>query len=437
METLQQQPSITLNEKWRPLFTSDSKYYLLTGGRGSGKTFAISYFALTLISIEAGHRVAVYRATMVSSEDSIMRDIKDMAQQLPNAHEFNIQGKRIVNTETGSEIFFKGIQTSRLDYTAAVKGLANCTTFILDEAEELTDEALWDKISDTFRTKHRQIRMLISLNPATREHWIYNRFIVENGWKENENGTKNNITYIHTTYNDNRKHIDQEKVKEWDRAAITRPDYYQHTILGGWRARAVGVVFTEWEILGNEWFWDQERGIYNPKDSNVNTRWLYERDGNDQIYGQDYGYYPDATTLVRVLIDRHNKILYVHECFYKHSLDTNDIAALNVHWAGKEDLIVADNAEARLINELQQHCNIIDCKKGPDSVTAGVQTLRDFKIVVTPESTNLIKELNNYVWDENKIDKPVKGKWDHCIDALRYAVMYEMLDSYADDAYVG
>lgn len=366
-----------------------------------------------------------------------MQDMKDMAGSLPNAADFEIQGTKIINKKTKSEIFFKGIQTSNLSHTASLKGLAGCSTFILDEAEELVDESIWDKIDDTFRSNKHQIRMILSLNPTTREHWIYNRFIVENGWKEGQCGSKNNISYIHTSYLDNLKHLDENKIAKWEKTKQTRPDYYEHTVLGGWRQTAEGVVYSNWEVLGDEWFWDQDRGIYNPKDKNMNTRWLYMRDGNDQIYGQDYGFSPDATTLIRVLIDRYNKRLFLHECFYKKTLETSDIAALNVHWAGEEDLIVADNAEPRLINELRKFCNIIDCKKGPDSVTAGVQMIRDFKMFVTPESKNIIKELNNYCWDPNKIDKPIKGKWDHTLDAIRYAVMYEMMDTYSDDFYIG
>ena len=156
---------VTLNEKWNSLFTSRDNYFVLTGGRGSGKSFSLSFFALSLIGSSPGHRVAVYRATMVASRDSIMQDMKDLVPKFPNAEEYEVMDTKIVNTRTGSEIFFKGIQTSRKDYTAAVKGLSNCTTFILDEAEEMNDEDLWDKIDDTFRTITHQLRLNSFIEP--------------------------------------------------------------------------------------------------------------------------------------------------------------------------------------------------------------------------------------------------------------------------------
>ena len=454
METASESPQtsqIILNPKWRPLFTSDSNYYLLTGGRGSGKSFALSYFALTLISLEAGHRIAVYRATMVSAKDSIMQDMKDLAEKLPNIADFEIKDREIINKDTGSSIFFKGIQTSRLDYTAALKGLSNCTTFILDEAEELRNKDLWQKIDDSFRTTNKQLRMIISLNPTTREHWIYNTFMLNNQWKEAEwsipestqepvkclsdgCGTKDNITYIHTTYLDNIDNLAPHKVRQWENYRDTDPDYYEHGVLGGWRARAKGVIFTDWEWMNPDWEWDTHRGmIYDINDPNQLTRvkWLGECG-----YGQDYGWYPDVTTLVRVGIDKKAGIIYLDECFYEQNLKTQHIIAKNLEHAGPNALIVADNSENRIISEVSAYCNIIACKKGPDSVTSGIQTMKNFKLVITPRSENLAKELQNYIWDEKKIDKHKESpedKWNHAIDGIRYYVMHEILDGYSED----
>ena len=427
----QETKPITLNPKWRPLFTSNDTYYLLTGGRGSGKSFAISYFALSLISIESGHRVAVYRATMVSAKNSIIQTMKDLAVTLPNVDEFEIKEREIINKTTGSSIFFKGIQTSRLDYTAALKGLEGCTTFILDEAEELVDQDLWDKIDDSFRLVGKQIRMIISLNPTTREHWIYRHFILDNGWNEGQCGSHDDVTYIHTSYLDNIENLAPKKVRAWEKAKIKRPDYYKHVIEGGWRARAKGAVFTNVSKMDPTWVWD-ERGIYDPNDKNQATRFKWF---GTPGFGQDYGWHPDVSTLAKVAIDRKKGIIYIHECFYENNLTTAQIIRRNIEHAG-DNLIVADSQEKRLIDEISSYCNIIPCTKGPGSVVEGIQKMLDYEIVITPTSLNAIREFNNYSWDEKKIDKPKEtpdGKWDHIIDAVRYYVDHELLDSYSTD----
>ena len=424
--------TITLNKKWQPLFTSDDTYYLLTGGRGSGKSFAISYFALGLISVESGHRVAVYRATMVSVKNSIMQTMKDLAAQLPNIDEFEIKEREIVNKVTGSSIFFKGIQTARLDYTAALKGLEGCTTFILDEAEELTDIDLWDKINDSFRLLNKQIRMIISLNPTTREHWIYQHFILQNGWNEGECGSKDDITYIHSSYLDNLSNLAPKKIRAWEKAKTTRPDYYKHVIEGGWRARAQGAIFTNWSVMSPDWEWE-ERGIIDTTDTNQATRFKWM--GNVG-YGQDYGFSPDVSTLIKVGIDKRLGKIYLHECFYESSLSTQQIINMNMQFAGKDGLIVGDNSEMRLINDIARYCNIIPCTKGPDSIVSGIKIMQDYELVVTPSSVNLMRELNNYSWDKKKIDKHLEtpdDKWNHAIDGVRYYVMHELLDGYSED----
>ena len=73
----------------------------------------------------------------------------------------------------------------------------------------------------------------------------------------------------------------------------------------------------------------------------------------------------------------------------------------------RDGLIVADSAEPRLITELKRHCNVKPSIKGQGSVTYGISLLQDYDLVVSPDSTNLIKELNNYRWLERKSNTPI------------------------------
>lgn len=82
----------------------------------------------------------------------------------------------IINKKSKSEIIFRGLKTSSGDQTANLKSLQGVTTWILDEAEELTDEATFDKINLSVRIKGKHNRVILILNPSTKEHWIYQRF---------------------------------------------------------------------------------------------------------------------------------------------------------------------------------------------------------------------------------------------------------------------
>jgi phage terminase large subunit len=181
---------------------------------------------------------------------------------------------------------------------------------------------------------------------------------------------------------------------------VRRPQKFKHQILGGWLDKAEGVIFSNWTIG------------------------KYEHIGTT-IYGQDFGFSNDPTTLVECNIDTSNKRIYINECFSLQGLTTSQINNLNKQHA-KDGLIVADSAEPRLISELSSAgLNIVPTIKGQGSVTFGISLLLDYDLIVTPESVNLIKELNNYCWLEKKSNTPIDNH-NHLIDALRYAVSYQL-----------
>ena len=47
--------------------------------------------------------------------------------------------------------------------------------------------------------------------------------------------------------------------------------------------------------------------------------------------------------------------------------------------------------------------------------------MQDYELIITPESHNLKKELNNYAWSNRKAGVPIDN-YNHCIDAARYIV---------------
>jgi len=117
------------------------------------------------------------------------------------------------------------------------------------------------------------------------------------------------------------------------------------------------------------------------------------------------------------------------------NLTTSQIANLNKQHA-KDSLIVADSAEPRLITELSNlGLNIVPTIKGQGSVTYGISLLQDYDLIVTPESINLIKELNNYCWLEKKSNTPIDNH-NHLLDALRYAVSYQLENPHKGNYYI-
>ena len=108
---------------------------------------------------------------------------------------------------------------------------------------------------------------------------------------------------------------------------------------------------------------------------------------------------------------------------YKHGLKTKDIYQLNKEAAG-DNIIIADLAEGRLIEELEELGNNIErCTKGAGSIVYGINLIKGFDVIVDPNSIELIEELNNYAWLGKKDGIPMDD-FNHIIDAWRYAATY-------------
>jgi phage terminase large subunit len=389
---------VTISNKYDNL-GSDSRYFIITGGRGSSKSFSITTF-LSLLTRESGHIILFTRYTLVSAHVSIIPEFIEKIELLGMANDFAVTKDEILNIKTGSKIIFKGIKTSSGTQTANLKSLQGVTTFVLDEAEELTDEDTFDKIDLSIRHKTKQNRVILILNPATKEHFIYQRFFEGKGIEGGANTIKGDTTYIHTTYFDNIHNLSESFLSQINTIKERRPDKYKHQILGGWLDKAEGVIFTNWTI-----------GKF--------------KDVGSVVYGQDFGFSADPTTLVATSIDSVNKVIYLKLYLYQTGLTTSDIYRLNKSIAN-DCLIVADSAEPRLINELRDKgLNIMEAIKGQGSVTYGISLLQDYDLIVDEDSIDLIKELNNYSWLERKSKTPI-DKHNHALDAIRYAVGYQL-----------
>jgi len=171
---------LKLNKKYNPLFNSDARYFLITGGRGSGKSFAVTVF-LTLLTMTKGIRILFTRFTMTSAHLSIIPEFLEKIGLLGFDEVFSINKKEVVNTKNNSDILFRGIRTSAGNQTASLKSLQGISTWVLDEAEELVDENIFDTIDLSIREKGIHNRVILILNPVTKEHWIYKRFFEDKG----------------------------------------------------------------------------------------------------------------------------------------------------------------------------------------------------------------------------------------------------------------
>lgn len=141
-------------------------------------------------------------------------------------------------------------------------------------------------------------------------------------------------------------------------------------------------------------------------------------------HGLDFGYMNDPTALVSIYYADH--ALWLDELLYMPGL-TNDKIAERLR--GLDGAIVADSAEMKSIDEIKNYGirNIEPAVKGNDSIKNGIQILQRYPLNITSRSLNLIKEVRNYKYKENKItgeitNEPV-DKFNHLLDAARYVAL--------------
>ena len=136
-------------------------------------------------------------------------------------------------------------------------------------------------------------------------------------------------------------------------------------------------------------------------------------------FGLDFGFVQDPDACDKVAIDEKRKIIYIDEQFHEYGQTTDELAAKVISLP--KGLIIADSAEARLINDLQMKTKrkIQAVKKTPGSVMHGIRLMQNYKLVVTPRSVNTKKELNNYAWATKGKEAPIDD-YNHHIDEIRY-----------------
>lgn len=398
---------IKIPKKYKPLFDQShgKRYIIITGGRGSGKSFAASTYICRDLWGSSGKRVLYTRYTMSSAEISIIPEFTEKIELLGGLDFFEVKTKDIKCTATGSDILFRGIKTSSGNQTAKLKSIQGVSTFVIDEAEEMTDEASFDKIDLSIRTSNAKNTVILILNPTTKEHWIYQRWFEDHLAHVNIDGyqipvsTHPDVIHIHTTYLDNLDNLDDSFLDQINRIKQDNPEKYRNIVLGGWLEKAEGVVFENWQI-----------GDFD--------------ESLPYCYGLDFGYSPDPTAMVKVAIDSKKRLMYLDECLYANELSVDQlIEAVQRNIKRQRDLIVCDTNEKRTVAAMAKaRLNVSKTVKYAGSIQDGIRKMQDFQIIITPRSTNLKKELNNYVWNDKKASVPVDD-WNHLIDGSRYGAV--------------
>jgi phage terminase large subunit len=366
---------VNVNVVFEHLLDSKSKIVVEQGGTRSGKTYNILlYIIFHYCQVNKGKTITICRKTFPALRASVMRDFFDILKQHDKYDEQ-------LHNKSNSEYQLDGnlIEFISVDESQKIRGRKRDFLFI-NEANELEIES-WRQLA--FRTSEK---IVIDYNPSDEYHWIYDKVI-----------TRDDAEFYKTTYKDN-KFLDQTIIEEIERLRDTDEQYWQ--IYG----------------LGEKGF--SKSTIFNYSEINE-----IPEDAEFISYGADFGYTNDPTTTVSVYKKDYN--LYIKEHIYQTQMTTVDIHNKWRQIGITSEPIYCDSAEPRLIDELKRMgWKARPSIKGADSINAGIDLLKRFKIYIHKDSHNAIQEFRNYKWQEDKsgklMNKPV-DKNNHLIDATRYA----------------
>lgn len=306
-----------INEKHKLLYSSKKRYVYEKGGRGSGKSFVISDYALRL-TYDVNRVVLFLRYTMVSASVSIVPEFESQMELQECQGDFHISGSEILNKTTGSRIIFKGVKTSSLNQTANLKSIQGLTDVIYDEFEEHPDQDSFDKLDESIRSIIASNKIVLVSNALHKQSWQYKQFFEVDGlyysmtdrilstWRDN----KQNLS---ESWHQKRLLVKEKNKKKYDRdfegidyedvegalwnygiikrvsklpemkkivipidpAVTSEPDSDEHGIL------ACGLGYD-----GNGYVFDDVSGIYTPNGMGVKAIGLYDKWQANLIIGE-------------------------------------------------------------------------------------------------------------------------------------------------------
>ena len=380
-----------INKWWQDRLYEPYRYKIIYGGRGSGKSYAVAE-TLIIKSLQKKHLILCGREFQNSIKESVHSLLTQRIEALNLRQYFEITRDEIRCLRTNSRFIFKGLKTN-ID---SIKSMAGITILWIEEADTLSLES-WRVIEPTIREPSSEI--WCTFNPKHESDILYRTFLSGESPK--------NSYVVKVNYTDNpyfpdvlREQMEALKIKDFG--------MYRHVWEGECLKNSEAQVFKQ-DI---HWIIDD----------------FEEPENIHKYFGLDFGFSQDPTVGIRCYII--DNFLYITHEAYKRYLEIDEIGKFfEKHLPDfNEYTIYADNSRPDNISFIErQGYYIKPVEKGKGSIEDGIEYLKTFdKIIIHKRCVETIKEYSNYSYkvDERSgdITNNIEDKYNHCIDALRYAL---------------
>lgn len=366
------------------------RYKCAYGGRGRGASWS---FARVLVAMAASSkkRILCTREYQNSIKDSVYKILVDQIEQLGLQPYYNIS-KTEITSKCGSEFIFKGLQ-----HPLEIKSIEGIDIAWLEEAQNVS-ESSWAFIIPTVRKDNSEIWM--SWNTGSEDDPTYQRFV---------KNKPDDCTSKLLTYKDN-PYFPTTLKKEMEYCKRVDYDAYLHIWEGLPQKLSHALVFKNKFITGEDF-----EAPY----------------GTKFYYGADWGFANDPTALIRCFIIGNELFIDYEACGV--GIEFEELPQLFDSVPGVRDHeIPADSSRPETISYVKRQGFIIKpCRKTSATkqgfVKDGISFLKKFeKIHIHQRCKHVQDEFEHYSY---KVDKKTDevlpillDSFNHCIDALRYAL---------------
>lgn len=382
-----------LSEAQTKYIYDQSRYLVVEGAAGSGKTIFAAHRTILYALQHPGARIGVFRLTLPSLKQTAWLEIRRalINYNIPY-HENKSEGTIELLTSSKKPImFFKS-----LDDLKKIRSM-NLDFIYVEQCEEVKDIETFIELDARIRAevmKEDYGQFLMVVTPETQGHWIY-----ENFHRKPLKDSK--VVHFHYTSN---PFVDEDYIKRAEALKDIDYDSYLKLTLGKW-GKVGNIVYENWDIIEN----------------NVPHGFEF------YSAGMDFGYNNPSCFL---LIGWYDGEPYVIDEVYERGLINNQfitkcMALLKKHGLNPSRLnkVYGDGAEP---DRIQEFCDYgFDCVPGIKDVIAKTQAVKRVKIHIMERCEHTIDEIKKYYYQKDKdgniLDKPVKFD-DHAMDSLGYAV---------------
>lgn len=356
----------------------------IQGGTSAGKTYGIIPILIDICAKEPNTDVSIVAESIPHLKRGAMKDFKKIMQETGRWFEVRWNGTDFIyKFANGSTIEFFSADTD-----AKLRG-ARRDYLYMNECNNMTFHSYTELAS---RTKKG---VFLDWNP-TNEFWFHEHLMNDG-----------DVDYLIINY------LDNEACPE----------------------SALNFINKAKEKADKSDYWANWYKVYGLGEIGSLQGSIFEFNQVDEIpkvaefisYGLDWGFTNDPSALIEVY--RYNGELYVRELMYQSGLTNSDILTkFKEIGLDKNRSIIADSSEPKSIEDIYRggFTSIRGANKGKDSIINSIDTLKQFKLNITKDSVNLIKELRSYVWERDKEGKQLNRPIDfnnHAIDALRYVAL--------------